>query len=300
MSKFLSDAASEMFDDEVKHQYQSMDGAGALEGTVTVRRNVVGDTYNFRRMGRGVAKQKTVSQADLIPLDVAHTLIPVVLQNWHASEYTDIFDKADVNFDEVSELAMTIAWALKRREDQLIIDAVSAPPSEAGTPNTDIPVDLVAASNLTVSKLRAASAALNARGVMGMGRHTAITSSMLENLLAATNAISADFNMVKALVNGDINTFMGFMFHMIDERDEGGLLGSGTTAAEAIFYHEMSTGLAIGIDMETTVDWVPQKGSWLSSGFLKANSVVRDAGGVVSAICDEVTGANQAAPGANT
>lgn len=292
MSKFLSDAAAQQFDDEVKHQYQAMDGAGALEGTVTVRRNVVGDTYNFRRMGRGVAKQKTVSQADLIPLDVAHTLIPVVLQNWHASEYTDIFDKAEVNFDEVSELAMTISWALKRREDQLIIDAVSAPVPAAGTPNADIGA---ATSGVTVTKLRAASAAMNRRGVMGRGRHTAITADGLENLLAATNAVSADFNMVKALVNGDINTFMGFMFHMIDERDEGGLLGAAATR-ESIAYHEMSTGLAIGIDMETTVDWVPQKGSWLSSGFLKANAVVRDAGGVVSYICDE-SGTNDHAAG---
>lgn len=283
MSKFLSDAASEMFDDEVKHQYQSMDGAGALEGTVTVRRNVVGDTYNFRRMGRGVAKQKTVSQADLIPLDVAHTLIPVVLQNWHASEYTDIFDKADVNFDEVSELAMTIAWALKRREDQLVIDAISAPPAAAGTANTDI---AVGTTSLTVTKLRAASAALNRRGVMGMGRHTAVTAGGLEDLLASENATSADFNMVKALVNGDINTYMGFAFHMIDDRDEGGLLG-GAATREHLAWHEMSTGLAIGIDMVTTVDWVPQKGSWLSSGFLKANAVVRDAGGVVSYIVNE-------------
>ncbi|MGI9251818.1 MAG: phage capsid protein [Pseudohongiellaceae bacterium] len=282
MSKFLSDAASQMFDDEVKHQYQAMDGAGALEGTVTVRRNVVGNTYNFRRMGRGVAKQKTVSQADLIPLDVAHTLIPAVLQNWHASEYTDIFDKADVNFDEVSELAMTIAWALKRREDQLIIDAVSQPPAAAGTPIADI----VLATVFTVTALRRASGALNARGVMGRMRHCAITALSLEHLLASTNAVSGDFNTVRALVNGEIDTFVGFMFHMIDDRDEGGILGAAANK-ELLFWHEMSTGLAIGIDFETTVDWVPQKGSWLSSGFLKAQSVVRDAGGVVTVQVDE-------------
>ena len=283
MSKFLSAAAAQQFDDEVQHQYQSMDGAGALENTVTVRRNVRGSTYNFRRMGRGVAKQKTASQADLIPLDISHTLVPCVLENWHASEYTDIFDKADVNFDEVSELAMTIAWSLKRREDQLLIDAISAPPSAAGTANTDI---AAGTTSLTVTKLRAASRTLNGRGVMGRGRHFATNAVGLEHLLASTNATSADFNTVRSLVNGDIDTFMGFKFHMIDDRDEGGLLGA-NTARENLAWHEMSTGLAIGIDMETTVDWVPQKGSWLSSGFLKANSVVRDAGGVVSVLVKE-------------
>ncbi len=282
MSKFLSAAASKMFDDEVKHQYQAMDGAGNLETAVTVRRNVVGDTYNFRRMGKGLAKQKTVSQADLIPLDVAHTLIPVALQNWHASEFTDIFDKTDVNFDEVSELAMTIAWSLKRREDQLIIDAVNAPPAAAGTQPTDIALGAGVGQALTVTKLRSASRAMNQNGVMGAGRHIAHTAIALEQLLGSTSAVSGDFLNVKALVNGDMDTFVGFKFHMIDDRDEGGLPDTGVADQKfQLAWHEMSTGIAIGLDMETMVNWVPQKGSWLSSGFLKANAVVRDATGTI-------------------
>jgi hypothetical protein len=53
MSKQLSSVAVTEFDSMVKHAYQGM---GLLKGSVTVRNNVVGDTYKFRRQGKGLAK----------------------------------------------------------------------------------------------------------------------------------------------------------------------------------------------------------------------------------------------------
>ena len=129
MSKNLSSAAQQLFDSEVKHAFQS---AGSLRDTVTIRNNVVGDIYKFRKMGKGLANQKP-SQADVTPMDVSHSLISCTLGNWNAPEYTDIFDQAEVNFDEKTELAQTIAGALGRRLDQLIIDALAAESSPAGT-----------------------------------------------------------------------------------------------------------------------------------------------------------------------
>jgi hypothetical protein len=50
MSKNLSSVAVIEFDSMVKHAYQ---GTGLLKPAVTIRNNVVGDTYKFRRMGKG-------------------------------------------------------------------------------------------------------------------------------------------------------------------------------------------------------------------------------------------------------
>ena len=36
-------------------------------------------------------------------------------------------------------------------------------------------------------------------------------------------AISGDFASIKALVSGEINTFLGFRFYVLGDRDEGGL-----------------------------------------------------------------------------
>ena len=86
MSKVLSSVAVTEFDSLVKHAYQN---AGLLKGAVTVRNNVVGDTYKFRNMGKGLANQKSTS--DLVtPMDITHGFATATLQNWNAPEYTDI------------------------------------------------------------------------------------------------------------------------------------------------------------------------------------------------------------------
>ncbi len=135
MSKELSSAAAQQFDSEVLHEYQGM---GQLRPTVTLRTGVVGDTYKFRTMGKGLAKQRGATQTDVTPMDVSHALQTATLENWVAPEYTDIFDAAEVNFQERTELAQTIAGGLSRREDQLIIDAFDASSSYAGTVTDDV------------------------------------------------------------------------------------------------------------------------------------------------------------------
>ncbi len=43
--------------------------------------------------------------------------------------------------------------------------------------------------------------------------HLVISQSQLTSLLRDDEVTSADFNTVRALVNGEINTYMGFEFH---------------------------------------------------------------------------------------
>lgn len=282
MSKFLSSAASTQFDSLVLHEYQ---GLGSLRTTVTVRTGVVGDTYKFRGMGKGLAKQRGASQTDVIPMDVSHSLQTATLENWVAPEYTDIFDAVEVNFQERAELAQTIAGAITRREDQLIIDAMDASSSYAGTVTIAIGG---AASDLNPAKLRRASRHLNQKGVPMVGRFIVIGALQLEALLGNTEATSSDFNTVKALVNGEINAFVGFQFRMIEDRasDEGGL--SVTAGVRDCFaFHTTSTGYASGIDPKTEVNYIPQKVSWLANGMLKAGAVVRNSNGLVKVQCDE-------------
>lgn len=272
MSKFLSAAAKQEFDDEVHHAFQT---AGSdLRSTVTLRNGVVGDAYKFRKMGKGMAKQKP-TQALVIPMDVEHDLINCPLSNWHASEYTDIFDAAEVNFDEQRELAVTIAGALGRRLDQLIIDAaVAATP--AGTVGTDVGG---AGTDLNSAKVRRAARFLGDKGVPKAGRHLLHSSWALEAMLGEEATTSSDYNTIKALVNGELNTWVGFAFHEIETRDEGGLPKPSTRTSVA--YHSSAIGLAIGIDTETETNYIPERTSWLATGKMKAGSVARDGDGIV-------------------
>lgn len=275
MSKVLSGVAVTEFDTMVKQAYQ---GVGVLKSTVTMRNNVTADTYKFRKMGKGLANQKSTS--DLVtPMDVDHSFATATLQNWNAPEYTDIFDQAEVNFDEKQELAELIAGALGRRFDQLVIDAMDASTPDA----TDI---AEGGTNLTVAKLVSAKVALKDQGVGDSDLFFAANALGLGGLLNDTKATSEDFATVKALVSGTINSFMGFTFNFIETRTEGGL----TVAAnivDAWAYHRASIGVAQGFENKTSIDWIADRTSWLSNGMLKAGSVVRDTGGLVKVEYDE-------------
>lgn len=276
MSKTLSTVARTEFDSEVKHAFQ---GVGKLHSAVTIRNGVVGDTYKFRKMGKGLANQK--STADLVtPMDINHEFATATLVNYNAPEYTDIFDAQEVNFSEQQELAQAIAGALGRRKDQQIIDAL-----DASTPLTTTVAD--GGTGLTLAKLTDAAEQLVDQGVPMDGKaHFAISARGLRGLLNDQKATSADYNTVRTLVAGEIDTFMGFKFHIIETRDEGGLSKTGNIR-DCWAWHESAVGLAIGIDLKTSVDWVPERTAWLSNGMMKCGAVVRDAGGLVKVQIDE-------------
>jgi len=275
MSKVLSSVAVTEFDSLVKHAYQN---AGLLKGAVTVRNNVVGDTYKFRNMGKGLANQKSTS--DLVtPMDITHGFATATLQNWNAPEYTDMFDAQTVNFDEKQELASTIAQSLGRRCDQLVIDAMDAETVYAGTV-------VEGGTNLTTEKVIEAQVALRAQGVPNSNLYAAINAQGLGGLLNQEEITSSDYNNVKALVNGDVDTFGGFKFVVIEDRAEGGL----TEAADIVdsyFFSQDAVGLAIGIDIKTDVDWIADRTSWLCNGMLKAGAVSRDGLGIVKVQYDK-------------
>jgi hypothetical protein len=107
-----------------------------------------------------------------------------------------------------------------------------------------------------------------------------------DDLLANSEVTSSDYNSIKALVNGEIDTWLGFKWKMIGDRDEGGLPLSSTTRT-CIAYHKASTGLAIGIDRSSSIDWVPEKRAWLASVDLKAGACVIDPKGIVLVLCKE-------------
>ena len=278
MSKNLSAVAVTVFDEMVKHAYQTMGATnGGIANAVTQRNNVVGDTYKFRAMGKGLANQKP-SQADVTPMDISHSLITATLTNWLAPEYTDIFDAAEVNFDEKNELAYTIAGALHRRREQLIIDAM-----DAATPGATVGNDIGGTdTNMNVEKVLAASKELNDAGVpMDKDRHIATSASGLQAMLNETQVGSSDFSSVQALMTGELNYWMGFNWHIVESRDEGGLTIDGSLDRSNFAWHKSAVGMATGIDITTSVDWVATKTSWLCNGMMKCGTAIRDTAGLI-------------------
>lgn len=281
MSKELSSVAQKEFDSEVKHAFQ---GKFKLEGTTVYRPAVVGNEYDFRLMGKGQGHKRGAPSSDVTPMDISHSKPTAILEDWEFPEYTDIFNDAEVNFDEMSELATTLASAGGRRKDQIIIDAAAGGTYNATlTAGEGLLVDTDvggAATGLTVAKLRAIKKMFVQREVNDDDTiYIAIEGEGLDDLLNSTEITSTDYNAVKALVQGDVNTFLGMNFITFGIRTEGGL-NKTTTIQDGYAWAKSSIGCAVGIELSVNTDWIPQKTSWLSNANLKMGATIIDNEGV--------------------
>jgi hypothetical protein len=274
----LSNAFVTLFDAEVKQAYQAK---AQLVGAVRQRRGVEGSTAKFPKAGKGVATLR-VPQTDVTPLNVDFSQVTATMEDWNAAEYSDIFMQQKVNFDERQELVQVVANAIGRRQDQLILDALNAT-SGVGTVLTSVGG---ADTNLNIEKLLAAKKTMDTNNVPPTDRHMIIHANNLSALLAETKVTSSDFASVKALVNGEINTFLGFTFHVLGDRAEGGLpVASDVRSCWA--FHKDAVGYAEGMGPKTEINYVPEKTSFLVNAMFSAGAVGIDAEGIVKVSADE-------------
>ena len=279
MSVSLSNAFVTLFDAEVKQAYQ---GKAMLVPAVRQRRGVEGSTVKFPKVGRGVATVR-VPQTDVTPLNVGFSSVTLTLADYNAAEYSDIFSQAKVNFDERQELVQVVAGAMGRRQDQMILDALAASSTSLTVANS------IGGSttNMNVAKLREAKRLLDKGNVPPDGRNIIIHANGLSNLLSETSVTSSDFNSVKALVQGDINTFLGFTFHVLGDRSEGGLAIDGSLDRTCFAFHKDAIGYAEGIGMRTEINYIAEKTSWLVNEVFSAGAIAIDDEGIVKITCRE-------------
>lgn len=282
MSTQLSDAFVQLFEAEVHQAYQS---GAVLSGACRTRTGVVGSQVNFPKVGKGQASVRT-PQTDVVPINADFNTVACSLTDFVAAEYSDVFNQAKVNFDERSELASLLGNAIGRREDQIIIDALNAASAGSSVAKTVVTSGSASASNLNVGKIIAAKKALDAKNVPATDRHFVIHANNLAGLLGDERAISADFQQIQALVQGQISTMMGFQFHMVGDRDEGGL-PLATNDRTGFAFHRSAIGVAVGIAPKTEINYIPEKTSFLVTSMLSMGAVAIDVDGIVDVVMDE-------------
>ena len=278
MAISVSNAFVTLFDAEVKQAYQA---ESVLRNTVRLRTGVESSTHKFPKIGKGVATVR-VPQTDVTPLNVSYSQVTATLSDYIAAEYSDIFNQAKINFDERQELVQVVSKSIARRQDQLIIDALTnsstglTVASSIGGANT----------NLNLDKLLSAKKQLDAKNVPPTDRFVVIHANNLASLLDETEVKSSDFNTVKALVAGQLDTYLGFKFITVGDRDEGGLPLS-TGDRKVFAFHKQAVGMAEGMGLTTRIDYIPEKTSYLIASMFSAGAVAIDAEGIVEITCDE-------------
>lgn len=141
-------------------------------------------------------------------------------------ELSNLLDKDDARkLGELvlptSDIVKTHAMAYHRDADDVAWGAAlgSVLTGELGTTVTTLPSSQQIAAGgtgLTIAKLRSANYILQDADLEDEApRVLVVTAQQILNLLATTEVTSADYNSVKALVDGKVDTFMGFKFKII-------------------------------------------------------------------------------------
>lgn len=273
MSRKISQVFQDFYDAEVKRAYGDV---SVLQDKVYTSGRIVGKRVAFRKKSKGMATQH-VPGADVTAMNVDYNQVWCDLEDWEAYDYVDKFDMKKINFSEVTELAEVAADCLGLRIDQIIIDKMNA-----GYDTTNMKVGTTNTA-LTVDTLISACTKLNKNGVPSTERYFLHSAQQLADLLKTTQVTSADYNSVKALVNGTLNTFLGLSFVLIADRDEGGLPTT-TTDVTGFAYHKRSMGFSKAQDLETSMDWIPEKKAYLVGGDFSAGATVIDDRGIVGVV----------------
>lgn len=278
MAVSISNAFVTLFDSEVKQAYQ---GQRLLAGVTRERAGVEGSTVKFPKIGKGSATIR-VPQTDVTPLNVSYSQVTATMEDYIAAEYSDIFNQQKVNFNERQELVQVVSGAIARRMDQVVLDAIAA------TGTTAITNDIGGTdTNLNVTKLREAKKTLDAKNVPAEGRCILVHANNLSSLLGETEVTSSDFNTVRALVTGEVDTFLGFKFVTLGDRDERGLAVDGSADRTIFAFHRDAVGLGVGMGQQSRVDYIPEKTSFLVASMFSAGAVAIDDEGIIPIICRE-------------
>ncbi len=207
-----------------------------------------GKSEFFDTIGQAVAVEKAGRNSDTPNLDLTHGRRMVTTKMYEWATLVDRKDKLQNIHNPESEYAVAARAAFGRTMDDVVIKAAFdvARAGEDGSTSVVLPnaqklaaVSGAALSNLNVAALRAAKLKFDAAEVEGP-RYMACRSADLIALLTDNQVTSADYNTVRALVNGEVDTFMGFKF-IHSERMPLAALYDGAT-----FKFDTSTGLYSG------------------------------------------------------
>ena len=268
MATSITTAFIKQFESEVHMAYQRM--GSKLRNTVRQLNNVKGNQARFQKVGKGSATEKS-RHANVPTMEVTHNTVDVTLSDFYAADYVDRLDELKTNIDERQVLSQSAAAALGRKTDQLIIDVL-----DAGTNSNNVAHGSAA---LTLAKALTVYEAFGEADVPDDGqRYFVVSSAGWADLLQIDQFSRAEYIGEKELpYAGGLTAkrWLGFMWFSFS-----GLSLSGTTR-DCHAWHRSSVGLAMGSDIRTEVNYIPEKVSNLITSYMSMGAVMIDNDGAI-------------------
>jgi len=252
MSSQITTAFVEQYSANIQMLSQQM---GSLLRDAVRNESVVGKDAYFDQIGKVTAILKTSRHSDTPQIDTPHSRRRVSLADYEFADLIDQQDKVRLLIDPTSSYAKAAAYAMGRAMDDVIIAAAlgSANTGVSGGTAVALPAgNIVAAggAGMTIAKLASAKQILDAGDVdPSIKRHIIVSPQEIADLLNSTTVTSSDFNTVKALVHGEIDSFMGFKFHVSNR-----LVDNGAANTQCIAFAEDGILLGVGKDVTARID----------------------------------------------
>jgi len=253
--------------------------------------NVVGKNAFIDQIGVATAQARTTRHADTPQIDTPHSRRRLTLADYEYADLIDDQDKIRMLIDPTSSYAKAAAAAMGRAMDDVIIAAAlgTAATGETGSGSATISNSIANGNTKqTLAKLREAKYMLDSGDVdPSIQRYIAVGPSQIQALLADTNVTSSDFNSIKALVQGELDTFMGFKFIMTNRLTTSD--GSETNDVRNCFaWAEDGITLGLGKDVSARIDERADKSYATQVYYCMSLGAVRmEEAKVVQIDCDE-------------
>jgi hypothetical protein len=281
MSSQISNAFITQFEAEVHMAYQRK--GSKLKNLVRVVNGVSGESVKFQKVGTGEATSKA-RHAEVVAMNISHTNVTATLADFYASDYVDKLDELKTNIDERAVIANNAAYALGRKTDSIITDAMASATTLANNAGAQ---GGTVATDMNVAKFQEMQALFGTNDVPDDNqRYWAIGPNQWSDLLADDQWSRMEYigsnELPFAGMNYTAKRFLGFLTFV-----HSGLDTSGSTDRHTIAWHKSSMGLGVGSEVRTEVNYIPEKVAHLMTSYLSMGSILIDTNGIRVQKCAE-------------
>jgi len=252
-------AFTRQYEDNITQLVQQT--SSKLRPTVLVDTNFTGEYKFYDQLGSTSMIPKTSRNQDTPSIDPDHNRRRISKQDFIHNVLFDKEDQLSMIIDPKSAYSQSAAMAAGRQMDDVIIAAYNATAytGKTGSTSTSFNSDnqiAVGGTGLTINKLLEAKRRLDNADVEAEDRVCVCSPLQIEGLLKQTEITSADYNTVRALVKGDIDTFLGFKFVTISTNR---LVTDDSSSRLCYCYHKAAMQLAIQKEASGRIDERPDK-----------------------------------------
>jgi len=231
-----------------------------LRLTVRVDTDFTGEYKFYDQLGSTAMVLKTTRNQDTPSIDPDHKRRRIGKADYIHAVLLDKEDQLSMIVDPKSSYSESASMAAGRQIDDVIITAFDATAYTGKTGSTSTSFTAanqiaVGASGLTKNKLLEAKRLLDNADVEAEDRFCVCTPYQIEDLLKTTEVTSVDYNSVRSLVNGEVDTWLGFKFITISTSR----LGTDGTNRLVYCYHRNAMQLAIQKEPSVRIDERPDK-----------------------------------------